>query len=318
MSEKNPVHIISDAPERDFVGFGFDAYARALMPYIKKYSGAANVVIINKPGAGGNIAYNELFNTIKPDGLTICLAQGETLAFNKLWDMEEAKYAPEEFTFLGRVVWEETCTLLGEKSSLKSVADIKKAKLVKAACVALQDKSGTCVSAEFYALGLDNLKKVVGYAGSREALAAALKNEADIAPGFSVGGIMKYVKAGSLIPLWIDANERHPRLPEVPTIYELGVVKGHTGPIDIYVNALQLGRMIIAPPGMTKETYDLVEGIVAKAIKDPGYATDLKKMKRDEPRFLEGQKSRALMQKVVKITPAEKAELREVVLKNAE
>ena len=27
---------------------------------------------------------------------------------------------------------------------------------------------------------------------------AALKGEADIAPGFSVGGIMKYVKAGTL------------------------------------------------------------------------------------------------------------------------
>jgi len=296
-------------------GGGFDTYARALAPYIEKYSGAANVVIINKPGAGGNIAYNEMFNAVKPDGLTICLAQGETLAYNKLWDLEEAKYAPEAFSFLGRLVWEESCTLLGTKSHIKSFEDLKKAGVVKAASPGVEDKSGTCVSAAFYALGLDNLKKVVGYAGSREALASALKNEADIAPGFSVGGIMKYVKAGSLVPLWIESAERHPKLPDVPTIYERGVIKERQKPLDLYVDSLQLGRMIIAPPGMPEETLRLLAGIIEKAANDPGYSNDLKKMKQDEPRFLDGARARAQMQKIVKISPGDKAELKEVVFK---
>lgn len=296
-------------------GGGFDTYARALAPYIKKYTGAANVVIINKPGAGGNIAYNELFNAAKPDGLTICLAQGETLAFNKLWDLEEAKYTPDEFSFLGRVVWEETCTLLGTKSDIKSFEDIKKAQVVKAASPGVEDKSGTCVSSAFYALGLENLKKVVGYSGSREALAAALKNEADIAPGFSVGGIMKYIKAGNLVPLWMEARQRHPDLPNTPTIYELGVVKGREKPLDLYVDSLELGRMIIAPPRMPQETLRFLAGVVAQAINDAEYGKDLKKMKQDEPRFLDGEKTRALMQKIVKIGPDQKAELKEVVFK---
>lgn len=296
-------------------GGGFDTYARTLASYIKKYTGAANVVIINKAGAGGNIAYNDLFNAERPDGLTICLAQGETLAYNKLWDLPEAKYAPEEFSFLGRIAWEESCTLLGKKSELKSFEELKKAGSVKAACPAIEDKSGTCVSADFYALGLNNLKKVVGYAGSRESLAAVLRNEADIAPGFSISGIMKYVHSGDLLPLWLESRERNPSLPDTPTIYERGVTKGKEGPLDLYVDTLELGRTIIAPPNMAKDTLRFLQGAIEKAIKDPEYANDLKKMKQDAPRFLEGEKSRALMQKIVKISPEARAELKEVVFK---
>lgn len=298
-------------------GGGFDAYARALKPHLEKYLGVANVVIINKPGAGGNICYNELYNSVKPDGLTICISQGETLAYNKLWDLPEAKYEPDGFSFLGRIVWEETCTLLGTKSPYKSVEDLKKADVVKAACPGMEDKSGTAVSSTFYALGLNNLKRVVGYGGSREALAAALKGEADIAPGFSVGGILKFVKAGNLVPLWVDSTQRHSKLPDTPAIYELGIVKGREKPLNLYVDSLRLGRIIIAPPGIPQDMLLFLAEAVEKAISDPGYGKDLKKMKRDEPRFLDGVKSRDLMKRIVRISSEEKKELKDVVFKES-
>lgn len=296
-------------------GGGFDAYARALVKYIKKYTNAKHIVIINKPGAGGNIAYNELYNSVEPKGLTICIAQGETLAYNKLWDLPEAKYKPEEFSFFGRVVWEESCTLLGTMSPYKSFEDLKKAKLFKAACPGISDKSGTAISVAAEALGLNNLKKVVGYGGSREALAAVLRGEADVAPGFSVSGILKFVQAGNAVPLWVDSTERSPKLPQTPTIYELGGTSGREGPLNLYVRALRLGRVIIGPPGIPADRLKFLTETIGMAIKDPGYSKDLEKMKRDKALFLEGEKCLELMKQVVGITKEEKEELKRIVFK---
>jgi tripartite-type tricarboxylate transporter receptor subunit TctC len=254
-----------------------------------------------------------MYNAIKPDGLTICLAQAETLAYNKIWDLPQAKYEPDKFSFLARVVWEESCTLTNTKSPYKSLEDLRKADVIKAACPGLEDKSGTSVSSSFYAFGLKNLKKVVGYGGSREALAAVLKGEADIAPGFSVGGILRFVKGGKLRPLWVDSTKRHPKLPDTPAVFELNIIKGQDGPLSLYVESLKLGRVIIAPPGIPQGRLGFLAGAVAEAIKDPGYGKGLKKMKRDEPRFLEGDKTRDLMKKIVGISNEEKKELRKVV-----
>src|SRR5262245_51031314 len=52
-------------------GGGTDLTARLIAKYIEKHiPGKPTVLVVNKPGAGGMIAVNELYNVKKPDGLT--------------------------------------------------------------------------------------------------------------------------------------------------------------------------------------------------------------------------------------------------------
>src|SRR3546814_4675273 len=52
-------------------GGGTDLIARALAPFIEKYLGnGAQIVVLNRPGAGGAIGFAEVARA-KPDGYTI-------------------------------------------------------------------------------------------------------------------------------------------------------------------------------------------------------------------------------------------------------
>ena len=53
-------------------GGGTDVTARLLARHIERHiPGKPRIDIVNKPGAGGMIAANELYNLKKPDGLSI-------------------------------------------------------------------------------------------------------------------------------------------------------------------------------------------------------------------------------------------------------
>src|SRR5262245_60483642 len=53
-------------------GGGFDAYARAIARHLGKHvPGMPTVIVENMPGAGSLIAANYIYNTAKPEGITI-------------------------------------------------------------------------------------------------------------------------------------------------------------------------------------------------------------------------------------------------------
>ena len=53
-------------------GGGTDQTVRLLARHLERYiPGKPTILVVNKPGAGGMIAINELYNLRKPDGLTM-------------------------------------------------------------------------------------------------------------------------------------------------------------------------------------------------------------------------------------------------------
>jgi tripartite-type tricarboxylate transporter receptor subunit TctC len=62
-------------------GGGTDLTARLIAKHLERYiPGKPTVLVVNKPGAGGVIAVNELYNVKKPDGLTM-----STMNTGALW-----------------------------------------------------------------------------------------------------------------------------------------------------------------------------------------------------------------------------------------
>src|SRR6185295_7441997 len=102
-------------------GGGYDAYMRALGPFLERKLGA-KIVPTNEPGAGGLIAMNRTLNA-PPDGLTVALIGGETLVTAQLYESPGVNYDVRMQTWLARVSSEAKVALLGPKSSHHSVAD---------------------------------------------------------------------------------------------------------------------------------------------------------------------------------------------------
>ena len=54
-------------------GGGYDTYSRLIASAMEKYMGST-VVVINKPGAGGMVGTNHMYNGARRDGLTVGIA----------------------------------------------------------------------------------------------------------------------------------------------------------------------------------------------------------------------------------------------------
>lgn len=96
-------------------GGGFDAHARLVAPYLGKYTGAT-VIVENMTGGGGSVAVNNLYNSAKPDGLTIALASGR-LALSQLMKEDYVKFDFRKFKLIGRLGTERGVVLVSGKSA---------------------------------------------------------------------------------------------------------------------------------------------------------------------------------------------------------
>ncbi|MGZ8496310.1 MAG: hypothetical protein ACXWWP_10460, partial [Candidatus Binatia bacterium] len=83
-------------------GGGTDVTARLIARHIERYlPGKPRIDVANKPGAGGMIAANELYNLKKPDGLSISTLNTGAL-FATATANEAIKFDLQKFLWVGQ------------------------------------------------------------------------------------------------------------------------------------------------------------------------------------------------------------------------
>ncbi|CAG9182786.1 hypothetical protein LMG23994_04985 [Cupriavidus pinatubonensis] len=117
-----------DRPIEVYVGFaaggGTDLLARAMAPFLQKHlGGKARIVVVNKPGASGEIAYLSL-SRATPDGYTIGIIS--TPSFLTIPIQRKPKYDPAAIVPLARVIDDPTMFVVAGDSKLASMADLVK------------------------------------------------------------------------------------------------------------------------------------------------------------------------------------------------
>src|SRR3954470_764728 len=91
-----------DKPIEVVVGFaaggGTDLMARKLLPFVQKRLGPkAQFVVVNKPGAGGEIA-NAYVKNAKPDGYTLAVVNVPGFLFLPM--IKKSQYDPKDFVLV--------------------------------------------------------------------------------------------------------------------------------------------------------------------------------------------------------------------------
>src|SRR5215468_11461199 len=105
----------------------YDLYPRLVAEFMPKYiPGNPNIIIQNVAGAAGLIATNQLYNTAKPDGLTLG-AIYPALYFEQLVKRPEVKFDWTKFNWIGSTVTSNQLMYMRADTPYKSIEDIHRA-----------------------------------------------------------------------------------------------------------------------------------------------------------------------------------------------
>ena len=277
--------IIGSAP-----GGLYDRWGRLFAQYLGKYiPGNPNLVAQNMPGGGSMIATNYLYGLAKPDGLTIGMFQ-TFMYLQQLVGVPEVKYDVRKFNWLGSQEKGQMMLYIRADSPYKSMDDILKAKEPpKCGGSGASDQTALLTRLLEETIGAKFIR-VLGYPGGSEVDLAMERGEVvcratRITVHFSREPFVTWDRKGFDRHLVQAGKRRDPRLTDVPTIYEL--MDRYKTPesgrrlAQVILSGDELGRPMIAPPGVPTDRVKILREAYNKALKDPELIAEVTKSRLD-------------------------------------
>ena len=263
-----------------------DLWTRLIAQHIGKYvPGNPEIVVQNVAGGGSMVAANQVYSVSKPDGLTLANI-APALYLEQLAGRKEVQFDWAKFSWIGSPERTEEVLFIRSDSPYKTIDDLRKI-AEPARCGA----TGIGSVDHYFPKLLEDIlgvkfNIVTGYPGAAEVHLAIEKGEMQCRVG-SVSSFLDrepgrtWAKSGFVRVLVQGGKKRDPRLPDVPTIYELmdrykspNAVRGLA---NVLLSPGVLGRPMVAAPGIPLERVKLLRAAYAKTLSDPAVMADLKK-----------------------------------------
>ncbi|MDV6227470.1 tripartite tricarboxylate transporter substrate binding protein [Nitratireductor aquimarinus] len=246
-------------------GGGTDIAARTLAPFIEKYLGDdASIVVLNRPGAGGEIGFTELAQS-KPDGYTIGFINTPNILTIPI--QRKARYSLESFTPIANVVDDPGAFSVLPSSGIKTFDDLiayakeNPGKLTYGSTGIGSDDHLSAL--EFERMTGVQLKHVP-FPGNADVRTATLGGHIMMA-SMNISETIADVHEGALHALGQMSNERWDGATEVPTFKEEGY--------DVIMGSM---RGIAAPAGVPEDVVAKLEEALKAAVADPEFQTKAK------------------------------------------
>ena len=249
-------------------GGGYDVYARLIAPALGDALGAT-VIVENEPGAGGLLAVNNLVNS-PPDGTKIALVNGTGLASSILGGAEGATFDFDDLSYIGRVGSEDSLLLTSAAGPYQTWEDLVESDGFRFGSSGLGASDYILPTLLMEAFPLDNAQIITGFPGQSEVLLALAQGDVD---GLS--------KPGDTSRAGIESGEHTPVLSmtmEPPADYasaatyvgELELDERQEMLLTSHVKVNEMGRPLVAPPGMDSGTLTCLRESWEAAAQDEG------------------------------------------------
>ncbi|WP_233234943.1 tripartite tricarboxylate transporter substrate binding protein [Bordetella sp. LUAb4] len=182
------------------------------------------VVVENRPGANGQIAAQEVLKN-PPDGYTILVAAGSTMAINPHIYPHQAVDILKDLTAVGKIYSTDFFLIVRSNSGINTMADlVAKAKQKPGALVAANSGPGSAAQ-----LATEVLKEKTGtdiyqvpFNGSPAAALGVAAGNADML--IETQAVTEpFVASGKVRRLATTGSERNPAYPDVPTMAQAGI-----------------------------------------------------------------------------------------------
>src|SRR6476620_1978948 len=261
-------------------GGDYDNYARIAGRYLGKYiPGNPTIIVQNMPGDGGLLAANHLANVAPKDGTVLgALHANTTLA--QVTGAPNVEYDVRKFAWIGR-------TSSGglnvhhtfAKSGVASFDDLLKREVVVGGGGPTSD-SIVIPTAVNQMMGT-KLKILGGCAGTAETTLALERGEIDMAMQnweFLRRNNADWLRDKKINLIIQYAEQRHPELPNVPTIMELSKTDEQRQVWSIFLMSGGIGYSLAMTPGVPADRVALVRKAFLDMAKDPELKAEAAKM----------------------------------------
>ena len=266
-------------------GGGNDRNARLMQKLWQEAKLLDNVVVQNKPGAGGAIAYNYT-NQNASDGHRIVVARTGLIS-NHILGLTPLSYT--DMTPIALMGFQAMALVVRSDSSIRNVKDLIARWKTDPQSVSIS-LGGTRGSATHFvpaliakAVGVDPQKlKTLIFAGSNDSMINLLGGHIDM---MATSLPVEHHKAGKVRVIGIATDKRSSILPDIPTIKEQG--------FDVIVPSW---TAIVGPKGMSAAQVAYWEGMMEHVSKNESWKQDLAKESIDSV-FMKSQATREFLAK---------------------
>jgi len=288
-------------------GGSYDNYARLLAPVLQKRLDC-KVAVINKPGGGGVVAMNDIYDTPRKDGLTLAIAP-EGIPLAQAIGASGVRFDCRKFGWLATIYKDVRFIYVGLDSPIQTIEDLRKLKQPKAATTSTTSPSGPTLILALEVLKMDHAKVIAGYPGSTEVILAVKRGEAD----FTVQSINHILKKDPLVRgIAVVDEKRASQFPDIPAFTEFGVNPEAKRMMEIITMGQASGRAVITPPGVSNEKIAFLRNVISACLSDPEF------LKKAQTVGLEldpvpGDQTAANVEKALEVTPDEIQKLKHAI-----
>ncbi|MCG8356433.1 MAG: tripartite tricarboxylate transporter substrate binding protein [Kiloniellales bacterium] len=252
-------------------GGGYDRITRLVQPALAEALSAqagreVTVIVENRTGAGGRIAYEHLYGS-PPEAPRVLLLDNQGAALQQI--ALDAGFDLARFTYIGQVNNSTTAIQVRADLGLGSLADlVERAKSEPI----LFGTAGAGSSGHIATLIVQSLLRDQGvslpmdfvhFNGSKEVLASMQRGEVEAFLG-SVSSTLAAIKEGYAVNAVVFGRARSPFDPSAPTAFEQDVPGATT-----ITEATRTSRIFIAPPGMPEARAKSLRQALKTALHSP-------------------------------------------------
>jgi tripartite-type tricarboxylate transporter receptor subunit TctC len=264
-----------------------DFRVRAVAPYLQKYiPGNPTIVHEYMDGGGGRKATNHIFNTARPDGLTIGNVSGSAVA-SALFGEIGVQYDIDKLHFVGSPDSAVQYLLLTRREAgFRTLDKLRQASGVRFGGLSVGHTLDTVGRMMAWFLGLKEIKEVTGFSAP-ERRAALMRGEIDgyATPDDFFGRTPEWLDQG-LVDLHlifaIPREEKHPRFSHLPELDSFVKTERERKLLTMFRTFRLTGAPFILPPAMPKDRVEIIKEALRKSFKDPEFFKEYRKMVGDD------------------------------------
>ncbi len=275
-------------------GGGYDTYARLLEPVLERELGA-KIVVHNLPGAAGIVAARTLANAA-PDGQTLGILDGPGLLLAHRRQVQDVPDLEVDLALLARVARLHPLLVTAQRSGLDNIDQVlarARSRPLVAGISGIFSQNFVNCSVTSNLFGFE-ARFVAGFPGSREIMLALVRGDIDFAAADveSVGGDLE---SGKLLPILQIARAPFgfggilngvPHLaggegivaqrPDLFAYAKPGLSEIAEG----LVAFTSLGRLLVAPGGLSDELRVCLEEALSKSLASAEFRTSAERARR--------------------------------------
>jgi tripartite-type tricarboxylate transporter receptor subunit TctC len=265
--------VVGTAPGQDY-----DLWARLIGRHITRHvPGQPALIVENMPGAGHIIATNYLFNVAPRDGTVIGMVS-RNMTDAAVMGLANVRYDPGRFNWLGSPEINHRVMFVSTSSGFDKVSDLFERELIVGAPGGVQGVTAAPLMLRNL-LGM-KLKIVQGYRSPGDVVLAVSRGEVGgfvNSVGGPVGARRQWVETGQMRVLF----NMEPRLVPwlgAPTIFDSTKTEEQRQVLAFFAGNTQLGRPMMAPPGVAAERVEVLRRAFDATMRDPAFLKEAESM----------------------------------------